>query len=44
MPGLGMGPAPEPPPAAMEIAGRQLIIQHVDTMNVYTTPDVPTGR
>ena len=44
MPGLGMGPEPEPPPAAMEIAGRQLIIQHVDTMNVYTTPDVPTGR
>ena len=44
MPGLGMGPAPEPPPAAMEIAGRQLIIQHVDTMNVYTTGGETQGR
>ena len=35
MPGLGMAPEPEPPTAAMEIAGRQLIIQHVDVMNVY---------
>ena len=44
MPGLGMGPEPESPPAAMELAGRQLIIQHVDTMNVYTTGGEPEGR
>ena len=44
MPGLGMGPEPKPPHAAMDLAGRQVIIQHVDTLNVYTAPEAPTGR
>ena len=44
MPGLGMGPAPNPIPAAMEIAGRQLIIQHVDTLNVYPAGWESEGR
>ena len=44
MPGLGMAPEPEPPPAAMEIAGRQLIIQHVDVMNVYPAGWETQGR
>ena len=44
MPGLGTAPEPAPAPAAMEIAGRQLIIQRVDTMNVYTTGGEPEGR
>ena len=44
MPGLGMAPEPEPPPAAMEIAGRQLIIQHVDVMNVYPVGWETQGR
>ena len=44
MPGLGTAPEPHPTPTAMEIAGRQLIIQHVDTMNVYTTGGEPEGR
>ena len=44
MPGLGTAPEHHPTPAAMEIAGRQLIIQHVDTMNVYTTGGEPEGR
>ena len=44
MPGLGTAPEPAPTPAAMELAGRQLIIHHVDTMNVYTTGGDPAGR
>ena len=44
MPGLGTAPEPEPTPATMEIAGRQLIIHHVDTVNVYTTGGDPAGR
>ena len=44
MPGLGTASAPDPTPAAMELAGRQLIIHHVDTMNVYTTGGDPVSR
>ena len=44
MPGLGTAPEPAPTPAAMELAGRQLIIQHVDVMNVYTTGGEPAAR
>ena len=46
MPGLGTAPEPDPTPATatMEIAGRQLIIQHVDTMNVYPAGWEPAGR
>ena len=44
MPGLGTAPEPAPAPAAMEIAGRQLIIQHVDVMNVYPASWEPAGR
>ena len=44
MPGLGTAPEPHPTPAATEIAGRQLIIQHVDTMNVYPAGWESEGR
>ena len=37
MPGLRAAPEPEPTPVAMELVGRQVIISHVDTVNIYTT-------
>ena len=44
MPGLGTAPEPEPTPATMDLTGRQVIIHHVDTVNVYTTSVEPVGR
>ena len=50
MPGLTVATAPEadpaevaPPPAAMELAARQVIIQHADVVNVYTSGDQEEG-
>ena len=49
MPGLTVATAPEadpaavaPPPAAMELAARQVIIQHAD-VDVYTVGDQEEG-